>query len=183
MDDSDGKNPWKKIPKGIRGILRDAGVAFAIVSSILLILWGLLGVWPPMVVVETGSMEHSDDTSYVGVIDTGDMVFIEEVTYRSDITTYVEGRATGYERFGDYGDVVVYRKNGGMTATPVIHRTMLWIEYDEATGNFACPGLAGLTEGTDYEFSNGGTFEESNGAYLTIFRVQRRPPFRVHHHG
>jgi len=50
-----------------------------------------------------------------------------------------EGTATsgdGYSTYGNYGDVIIYRKNN-MGGTPVIHRAILWVEPSSAS---ACAG-------------------------------------------
>ena len=69
-------------------------------------LYAYSGVSPPFSVINSGSMQHSDK-SQIGVIDTGDMVYVKNPNSKS-ITTYVEGSNCGYSKFGDYGDVIVY---------------------------------------------------------------------------
>ncbi len=164
-------NHWNRIPKGLRDILRDGVVAFAIVATILLVLYAILGVWPPMVVVETGSMEHDDDHSMLGVIDTGDMVFISDVDSKSDIVTYVHGRASGHKAFGDYGDVVVYKKWGMEEHTPVIHRAMAYAEYSETTQSFTVSGLEKLEYGTDYRIEGPGDVGDLHSSRLILLDV------------
>ncbi len=82
------------------------------------------GVDPPFTVVESQSMQHSDD-SQIGVIDTGDMVYVQNAE-KHGITTYMEGVENGYSSFGDYGDVIVYKRTG---SNPVIHRAIMWITW------------------------------------------------------
>ena len=112
------ENFWK-------GLVRDAIVAVVIVAVILGAMYLYAGVWPPLVVVESSSMQHSDDVSSLGVIDTGDMVFQQAASTRESIVTYVEGRASGYATYGDYGDVIIFNKAG--SATPIIHRAIMYI--------------------------------------------------------
>jgi signal peptidase len=93
-------------------------------------MWLATGMFPPMVVVESGSMKHSEDGS-LGAIDPGDLVLIMNPD-RVDIVTYVEASNEGnenfgYEMHGMYGDVIIYEKNGG-SDTPVIHRALLKAE-------------------------------------------------------
>ena len=83
------------------------------------------GTSSPFYTVESGSMMHSDD-SKIGIIDTGDMVVVRDPS-KANIVTYVEGHGTGYRMFGDHGDVILYDRGGG---TPIIHRAILWAEYD-----------------------------------------------------
>ena len=86
---------------------RDLLLAFVVVLVIMLALYGYCRVWPPMVVVESGSMQHGD-RSYIGIIDTGDMVFVKKVNGRDDVMTYVDGEANDYSTYGAFGDVVVH---------------------------------------------------------------------------
>ena len=107
-----------------------------LVSVLGVVLVGLLlfaasGIWPPMVAVESGSMEPH--------MYRGDLVFVmEEHRLAPDIATGTTGVVTyrtaeggdGYRKFGDYGDVIVFEANGGRS-TPVIHRARFWVEEGE----------------------------------------------------
>jgi signal peptidase I len=136
-EDRTGKK--KDSPKdAIKGIMKDILVSAAIVGGLLLVLYLFSGVWPPMVVIESSSMMHGDD-SQLGVIDTGDLTLVQKVDERGDIITYVEatcrtGPHYGFMEYGDYGNVIVYRKNG-KAETPVIHRAMAWIEYNASASD------------------------------------------------
>ena len=86
------------------------------------------GVWPPVVVVESGSMQHPiQETPYgrFGTIDVGDMVFLKAARDRGDVTTWVEG---GELHYGRPGDVIAYYPSGDRNATPIIHRAITYIE-------------------------------------------------------
>ncbi len=109
--------------------LRDAGIALLFVVFILLAMFAYSGLWPPLVVVESNSMMHGDDnTSHIGAIDTGDLVLVKKVNHAIDIITYVEGLSTGHKTYGDFGDVIIYEKGGSKTATPIIHRALIYLE-------------------------------------------------------
>ena len=119
--------------------VKDIGIAIGSVALVFLLTFAYSGNWPPMVVIESGSMEHDNNPLYaepgyahLGIIDTGDLVIVKEAE-KSDIVTYLEGKNTGYKKYGDYGDVIIYYKNGirekdGQPVTPVIHRAMAWVE-------------------------------------------------------
>ena len=125
--------------------LRDAGIALAFVASILLVMYAYTGLWPPLVVVESESMMHSDDnTSYIGVIDTGDMVLVKDVDDEDDVVTYVEGVSTGHRTYGDFGDVIIYNKMGNPAGTPIIHRAVLFLEVNPDGESYRCDALADL---------------------------------------
>ena len=109
-----GLEALKQLPPWVRELLS----AVAVVLAVFLLAWGYTGNWPPMVVIESGSMEHDDNPLYpepgfthIGAIDTGDLVLVKSAE-RDDIVTYLEGKQTGYKRYGDYGDVIIYYKNG-----------------------------------------------------------------------
>src|SRR6059036_3091676 len=117
-DEEEAENFWK-------GLARDLLVAAIIVVVFLAAIYLYTGVWPPLVVVESASMQHSDQESFLGVIDTGDMVFQQAAPTRADVVTYLEGRATGYATYGDYGDVIIFRRP--IDPVPVIHRAIMYV--------------------------------------------------------
>lgn len=113
------------------GFVRDFAVAVSLVVIVGLLLFGISGVWPPLVAVESGSMEpHMSE---------GDLVFvIEEHRLSPDtsigetgISTYQTAAASGnYRKFGAYGDVIVFDSNGN-GGTPIIHRAHFWVNDSE----------------------------------------------------
>src|SRR5713226_1852201 len=142
-DDEEDENFWK-------GLGRDLLVAAIIVVVFLAAIYLYAGVWPPLVVVESSSMQHADRESFLGVIYTGDMVFQQAAPTRSSVVTYLEGRATGYATYGDYGDVIIFRRTGN--PTPVIHRAIMYITLHPPNGTADptadVPGLLGISNWT-----------------------------------
>ena len=124
----------KSSEDGWKAWVRDIAIAVTIVVVILAAIYAYTGVWPPLVVVESGSMQHSETTSYIGVIDTGDLVFVKAAPARSDVVTYVQGRATGYQTYGDYGDVIIFRVAYDPSATPIIHRAIMYVIPNGTSG-------------------------------------------------
>ena len=111
--------------------LRDAGVALLFVILVLLAMFAYTGLWPPLVVVESNSMMHGEDNlSHIGTIDTGDLVLVKKVDKASDVETYVDGLSSGHKTYGDYGDVVIYKRGGSDTITPIIHRAIIYLEIN-----------------------------------------------------
>jgi len=138
-------------------LIRDILTSVIIVVIILGGLYLYTGLWPPMVVIESKSMSHGDGNppdSQIGVIDTGDLVLVKKVNDRHEIITYVEGKKTGYMAYGDYGDVIIYRKNN-MRDTPVIHRAVMYIEYNATSGNWDIPDI-GVRNVTHYNLTDYG---------------------------
>jgi signal peptidase len=112
----------------IRDWTREAFLAIGLVFLILSSLWIATGQFPPMVVVESGSMMHNQEDGSLGAIDPGDLVLVMNPN-RVKIITYVEATQVGNDNFGYMshgmeGDVIIYSKNGG-NDTPVIHRALL----------------------------------------------------------
>ena len=120
-------------------IIRDILVAFLVVFILLMILWSYTGQWfgAPMVAIESGSMMHlNEEFGRVGYIDAGDMVLLVKVNEKNDILTrgsYLSGEKAkglgGLQTYGDYGDVIIYKKYGRTDEDQIIHRAICWIEY------------------------------------------------------
>ncbi len=123
-EEDEEEEPTSK--EGWKAWVRDIAIAVLIMVVILGAIYAYTGIWPPLVVVESGSMQHSDTTSYIGVIDTGDLVFVQAAPTRADIITYVQGRATGYTTYGDYGDVIIFHQYYRPQETPIIHRAIMY---------------------------------------------------------
>ena len=128
-----------------------------VVVSELVLAAGMIGIlifglyvhtdsMPPLVVVESESMMH-DEAGEVGAIDAGDLILVHTTPF-DQIITFAEASNTsnpayGYEQHGMYGDVIIFKKNGG-NETPIIHRAILEVvPYQftkaEQSGNNPCP--------------------------------------------
>lgn len=101
-----------------------------IVLAIGLVLFAISGVWPPMVAVESGSMEPN--------MEKGDLVFVTEpdrfapdaATNDVGVVTYSEGQASDYRSFGSFGSVIVFHEPGRF-GPPIIHRARFYVEEGE----------------------------------------------------
>ena len=130
-------------------LLRDVLIALLVVFIILLALWTYTGQWfkAPLVAIESGSMMHPDEPfGRFGTIDAGDMVLLVNVDSRDDIiprgSDYGGAKAqgaNGLQTYGDYGNVIVYRKYGDENEDQIIHRAMCWIEYHENNRTYSVP--------------------------------------------
>lgn len=109
-------------------LLTDVLGAIVIVLIVLAILAVVTaGAWPPVLVVESGSMMHSlGDTSYgrLGTIDPGDIVLVRPLK-EGRVQTWAEN---GPERYGRPGDVIVFAPDGNRANISVIHRAMAYVE-------------------------------------------------------
>lgn len=115
----------------MNGAIRQYLIAAAAVIIVIAVIVGGLalysGMYPPFSVVNSGSMQHSDDSS-IGTIDTGDMVIVQSPD-KKDIVTYVEGSVSGYSKFGEYGDVIIYQEGN----RSIIHRAMLELTLESSS--------------------------------------------------
>ncbi|MFW3147297.1 MAG: S26 family signal peptidase [Thermoplasmatota archaeon] len=78
--------------------------------------------------LESGSMENGDINS----IDEGDLIRIEEA---DSVVSYIQGEDTGYRRAGSFGDVLVFHPNGNVNIRPIIHRVVIWMEFNATDYN------------------------------------------------
>ena len=130
--------------------VRDVLTSVAIVLAIGLLLFTISGVWPPMVAVESGSMEPN--------MERGDLIFIvdngrfvpEGAIDTPEGSTGIVPADVAAERdrttFDRPGDVIVFRPNGNAGQTPIIHRAMLWVEGGENWYDRADPDATGGAE-------------------------------------
>jgi signal peptidase len=141
-------------------------VALAIIVVILVGLFAYTQNWPPVYVVESDSMQHGTNDN-LGLINTGDLVLAQKVD-TSAIVPYVVGMTTGYSTYGEYGDVILYHPNGG-SATPVIHRALLFLSWNPGTASYDAPQLYGLPCGNEpgAVYATPGTRGDCNTTGLT----------------
>jgi signal peptidase len=144
-EDRSGPIAWLRwfatTEEGTAAYVRDVLTSAGAVVLVGLVLFGVSGIWPPMVAVESPSMTPH--------MKTGDLVFVmEEHRFAADaavegtgvVTTQV-GERVNYGKFSQPGDVVVYRPDGSGLETPIIHRARFWVEdgenwYEEANPAF-----------------------------------------------
>lgn len=149
--------------------VREMLSSVAIVLVIGLILFGVSGVWPPMVAVESGSMEPN--------MEVGDLVFVTEPgRFAPDaadndvgVVTHEAGASADYRTFGSYGSVVIYRPPG-RTASPIIHRAMFHVEegenwYDRADDRYHSAADCGDLNHCPAPHDGFITLGDNNGAY------------------
>ena len=111
-------------------VVRETALSVSAVVVIGLLLFAISGVWPPMVAVESGSMEpHMHKGDLVFITDSGrfapDAAHAETGVVPRDVA-----REVGYWKFGAHGSVIVY-DNPGDAGPPVIHRAQFWVDEGE----------------------------------------------------
>ncbi|MXR51050.1 S26 family signal peptidase [Halovenus sp. WSH3] len=118
-------------PDDLTLFLRDIVTSIGAVVLLGLYIFMISGVWPPMVAIESGSMEPN--------MSQNDLVFVMETDrFQPDaahgdtgVVTAQQGAEIGYQQFGNSGDVIVYNPQGNENVTPIIHRAMFWVEEGE----------------------------------------------------
>jgi len=108
------------------GLCRDFLFVIAVVVVFVSVSRIALGLWTPMVAVESGSM--------VPNIKIGDIVIVEGAE-RNTVMTFTEGKQSDYSSFDNYGDVILYKPYGRDGVTPIIHRAMYYVEIGEPMWN------------------------------------------------
>ena len=124
--------PWKKKPiywRARDSLFFEPLVALAIIIVLLVSLFAFTQNWPPIYVVESNSMQHGS-TDQLGLINAGDLVLAQKLPL-SQVTSYMAGLRSGYSTYGEFGDVLLYWPNG-QGGTPIIHRALLYLEWDPA---------------------------------------------------
>jgi|GEM_PF-74624 signal peptidase len=128
-------------------VVRDIVSSVAAVAAIGLLLFAISGIWPPLVAVESGSMEPH--------MSKGDLVFlVDEKRYApqsaiddTGVSTFRSANAAnGYSKFGASGDVIVYEPFGDQRTTPIIHRARFHVEKGENWVQDANPEYLGSVD-------------------------------------
>jgi signal peptidase len=126
-------------PPGLGEYLRDVVGSAGAVALVGLLLFSVSGVWPPLVAIESPSMEPH--------IGEGDLVFVMEEdrfagpNARDGVVTAENGAE--YVRFQQPGDVIVFAPDGEYGRTPIIHRAMFYVEDGEDWYHRADPDAIG----------------------------------------
>ncbi len=138
--------------------MRDVIFVIAVVVVFSSVSHIALGLWTPMVAVESGSM--------IPHIQIGDIIFVESAD-RKEIITYMEGKQSNYISFDNYGDVILYRPYGREGVTPIIHRAMYYVETGEPmwSGGPPAPHAGYITKG-DNSKTNPSFDQQGSISYL-----------------
>lgn len=163
------------------GFVKDLIFVAVVVGTISLLSQLILGVWTPMVAVESGSM--------VPNLNIGDIIVVQGAS-RTAVIPWEEAEGTGYKAFNLPGDVILYRPYGKETlnlldqikmllgrppsadkATPIIHRALSYVDEGEPMweGGPAAPFSGYITKGDHNEVIDqqaGNIFGIANESYI-----------------
>jgi signal peptidase len=141
-----GDGPETGDPGELSLLFRDVLTSVGAVLLVGLYIFMISGVWPPMVAIESGSMEpNMAKNDLVFVMET-DRFHPDAAHGETGVVTAREGAEVGYEQFGNSGDVIVYNPQGNEAVTPIIHRAMFWVEEGENWCGQANPDFVVDTE-------------------------------------
>lgn len=135
---------WKELYAGLRHPMLAIGCTFLAFMLSVGALSSALGTWPPFMVVESRSMQHDDNRSAIGVIDTGDVVVVSEPQTYGMPRTYLDSLRDDYRSFGEYGDVIIYQSPE--EDVPIVHRALCELVYNSSAKGFDIPELANLPD-------------------------------------
>jgi signal peptidase len=124
---------FRTAERGPLFVVREVMTSVLLVAGIGVLLFAISGVWPPMVAVESGSMDPH--------MQKGDLVFVTEpgrfapdgAAGDTGIVPYADATDRGYQTFDSYGSVVVYQtpERSARGRPPVIHRAHFRVEEGE----------------------------------------------------
>lgn len=131
-------------------LFREVCISFIIVLILGGLLFGISGVWPPMVAVESESMEPN--------INQYDLVFVTEPgrfspseADRLGVVTAETESDTGYTSFNDAGSVIVF-DNPEATGPPIIHRAHFFVEEGENWHDRANPNYISASDCEELQY-------------------------------
>jgi len=139
-------------------LARDLLWIVAVVGGIALALFLICGTWPAVVTIESQSMDPH--------MKIGDLVVVVQKDRYGELQTWTEGNKTGYQKFENYGDVIIYQPNGKMNPTvpipfissgvhPIIHRAIAKVDVEH------------LPEYVSLDLTNLSKYYEPHGGYIT----------------
>ncbi|MFC7058416.1 S26 family signal peptidase [Halovenus salina] len=128
-------------------------IVTSVVAVLLLgaYLFAISGVWPPMVAIESGSMEPNMEVNDLVILMETERFQPAEAHGDTGVVTAAVGNETGYGNYGGDGDVIVFNPNGNEGTTPIIHRAMFWVEEDENWCKQANSAYIGSLDADDEE--------------------------------
>ncbi|HTW55041.1 MAG TPA: S26 family signal peptidase [Thermoplasmata archaeon] len=150
-------------------------VALAIIVLLLVGLFAFSQTWPPLYVVESNSMQHAPH-DVPGLINAGDLVMAQKIPNGS-IQPYVVALRTGHATYGEYGDVLLYYPFGERNNTPLVHRALLWLQWNPTKRTYSAPDLNGLPCGADH--TAGEFYYEVNGSTCTTSDIDTLQLYNV----
>ncbi|ERG88540.1 MAG: signal peptidase I [halophilic archaeon J07HX5] len=164
---------------------RDIATSLLLVALVGAYLFAVSGVWPPMVAVESGSMDpNMEKNDLVFVMDT-DRFQPDAAIDGTGVVVARDAAGTGYTQFNNPGDVIVFEPNGNEETTPIIHRAMFFVESGDnwvarANSAFLSSGVDSCSDVRSCPAPHDGfiTKGDNNAVYDQTSGGQRSQPVR-----
>jgi signal peptidase len=137
------------VDRGGPAAAREFLVSVGAVVFVGLLLFSISGVWPPMVAIESGSMEPNMKPNDLVFITDNERFVNDAAQEGTGVVTAEAGSETGYEKFGGHGDVIVFAPDGNERQIPIIHRAHFWVEEGEDWYDRADPDNVGTATSCD----------------------------------
>jgi signal peptidase len=171
------------------GIVKDIIFVVVVVGGISILSQLALGLWTPMVAVESGSM--------VPNLNIGDIIVVQGAS-RTEVIPWDVAEKSNYTTFNKPGDVILYRPYGKASpnlldqltmllgispgedkATPIIHRALRYVKAGEPMWEKgpAAPFAGYITKGDHNEVIDqmaGQIYGEANMSYIQSHRNEIR---------
>jgi len=104
----------------LNDLLKDVVSILAVVAVFLILCQLLFGLWTPMYVVSSGSMEPN--------MKVGDIIFVKDIDRAAAVTNREASVDNSHKKFNGQGDVILYYPYGNTRQIPIIHRAMYYVE-------------------------------------------------------
>jgi len=92
----------------------------AVVGGIALALYLICGTWPAVVTIESKSMDPH--------MKIGDLVLVVQKDRYGAFQTWADGRLSGFTKYEEPGDIIIYKPNGLTNVHPIIHRAIQYVD-------------------------------------------------------
>lgn len=111
-----------------------------------------------LVRISSNSMDNGESDA----ISKNDFMIIEDIENHNDVNPYDEAVESEYQKAGSYGDVIVFYPNNHKSLTPIVSRSVVYLEFNNTDwdpenakfGGFDIPSSGLYNQKTKFEIRN-----------------------------